>query len=149
MRLAAVLLSPAVAAVLLVATACGTSELPTDDGGAWAQAGILLGDWVAVKNEHQQQANPTIVAQVADTFTLSVTSDGRYEAALILTGAMELGWIRVEPPAVTFRPTQPPGEDDPATLLVRGDTMVLTGDSEFNFGAGLEPSILTLDLVAR
>ena len=84
----------------------------------------------------------------ADTFTLSVTAEGRYVARLLISGAREDGWIRVMPPSVIFRPTSPAGDDDPGTLSVRADTVGIVGDSSFDFGTGTEePSILEIDLI--
>lgn len=131
------------------AVACGTTDLGSDGNAAWAEPGVLLGDWIAANMEQQRQADPSMVEVVTDTFTLTVDSEGRYIASLLPANAIEQGWIQVQGPSVIFRPTSPPGDDDPATLLVVADTFVITGDSEFDFGAGMEPSILVIDLVAR
>jgi len=137
------------AVLALGAGACGDSELPVETDAEWAEPGILLGNWTGIRVEHRRQADPSFVAVIPDTFTLEVDTAGRYTARLVITGAREDGWIRVEPPSVIFRPTNPPGEDDPGTLTVRGDTIELVGDSNYDFGNGEEPSILEIDLVPR
>lgn len=133
----------------LVALACGDTELPVETNLEWAEPGILLGDWTGVRVEQRRQADPSFIEVVPDTFTLEVDTVGRYIARLVLTGAREDGWIRVEPPSVIFRPTNPPGEDDPGILTVRGDTIELVGDSSYDFGNGEEPSILEIHLIPR
>ena len=139
----------AVVGCLAVAVACGTDSTPAgNENEEWAEPGLLLGSWIATRVEHRRQSDPTTVAVVSDTFTLVVDSIGRYTALLTPSGAREDGWVRVLPPSVIFRPTSPAGDDAPGTLTVLGDTVMIAGDSEFDFGTGSqEPSTLEYDLV--
>jgi len=116
----------------------------------WAEPGLLVGSWVATRVEHRLQSDPSTVFVVPDTFTLDVDSLGRYTALLTPSGAREDGWVRVMPPSVIYRPTSPAGDDAPGTLTVKGDTVEIVGDSEYDFGSGVqEPTTLVYDLVPR
>ena len=69
------------------------------------------------------------------TFTLSILSTGQYSASLSAFGASsaEVGTVTVAGNQVTIAPTSPEGPPQVATWSFQGSTLILDGNSEFDF----------------
>ncbi len=138
-----------------VVGACGSDAGPVqpgDDDG-WADPGVLRGSWRALKIEHRGQADTTLVTDLVPrggSATLDVTAAGAYAFVLnFLVIRTERGLVRVRGGVVTFRPSS--GTENTNSLQMRGDTVVLVGNSNFDVNSDTldEPTVLTLELVAR
>jgi len=111
----------------------------SDDGTGPAELQPLVGTWRAEVLTLTNQANPETVVRLIQeegaTFTLSVLSDGQYQAVLEVFGQSnpELGTVSVSGNQITLTPTIPPGPTTAGTWRFQGDTLILDGDTEFDF----------------
>jgi hypothetical protein len=107
---------------------------------------------IAVNN-----ANPSIVVDLirsGATFFLDIQPSGQYTAILTAFGqpSTEFGHIEVAGQQILFHREQPgPGRTDAADYRLVGDTLFLTGptDFDFNLDGQTEPAQLRTDLVKR
>lgn len=98
----------------------------------------LVGSWRARTLLMTNQANPTIQVDLIEegaTFTLSILSTGQYSASLSAFGAsiVEVGTVEVIGNQVTITPTNPAGPPLVSIWSFQGSTLVLDGESEFDF----------------
>ena len=98
----------------------------------------LVGVWQAQSLVMTHRTNPGISVDLVEegaTFTLSILSNGQYSASLAAFGQAntELGTISVSGNQVTITPTSPGGDPLVATFSFQGSTLILDGDSEFDF----------------
>ncbi len=126
---------------LFVVFLFGTANLLTacsDDGTGPADLQPLVGTWRAQVLTLTNQANPETVVRLIQegaTFTLSVLSNGQYQAVLEILGQAnaELGAISISGNQITLTPVNPPGPTTAGTWRFQGDTLILDGDTEFDF----------------
>ncbi len=103
------------------------------------EPGFMVGEWLAETLLLTSVADPLVftelVADLGAVFTLSVQPSGRYTA--ILTGfgqsSSEFGRLTVDGDEVVLFPESPPGEESRAVWERIGDTVILEGESEFDF----------------
>lgn len=98
----------------------------------------LVGVWEASELVMTNQANPSVVVNLIEqgaTFVLSVLADGQYAASLTFLGqgTSEMGTIQVSGENLTITPTQPEGPPLLATWRFEGESLVLDGESAFDF----------------
>ena len=84
------------------------------------------------------QANPSIqvdILELGATFTLSILSTGQYTASLSILGGSDtqIGMVTVAGNQITITPTTPEGPPAVTTWSFQGSTLILDGDSEFEF----------------
>ena len=109
-----------------------------DGTGPGKELDPLVGAWRAKVLLMTNKANPTIqvdLVQQGATFTLSILSTGQYSASLSAFGVSntEVGNVTVAGNHVTIAPTSPEGPSLVATWSFQGSTLILDGDSEFDF----------------
>jgi len=110
----------------------------SDDGTGPAELQPLVGTWRAQVLTLTNTANPETVVRLIEegaTFTLSVLSNGQYQAVLEIFGQSnpELGTISISGNQVTLTPVNPPGPTTNGTWRFQGDGLILDGDTEFDF----------------
>jgi hypothetical protein len=110
----------------------------SDDATGPAELEPLVGTWRAQVLTLTNQANPETVVRLIEegaTFTLSVLSTGQYQAVLQIFGQSnpELGNVSVSGNQITLTPVNPPGPTTTGTWRFQGDTLILDGDTEFDF----------------
>jgi hypothetical protein len=130
--------------VALGATGCedGTTEPDFNPG-------FMVGDWLAETLVMTSVANPDVTADLlalGAVFTLSVQPSGRYTAILEGGGqsSSESGRLTVDGAEVVLMPESPAGPESRALWDRVGDSVILAGDSEFDFNLDLVPEPATL-----
>jgi hypothetical protein len=140
-------------ATLLVAGACGDD--PTEPDLA---LGDLVASWDAIRFVVEDKANPSRSADliaVGMTFFLDVQPSGGYTAILTAFGIPNTEFGRIEVRGnneLIFHREHPgPPRSDAGTFRISGDTLFVTGETEFDFNAdgNPEPSRLRTDLLKR
>ena len=129
----------------------------SDDGTGPKEAlAPLVGVWTAESLVLTNQQNPGISVDLiatGATFTLSILSTGQYSASLSAFGQAntEVGTVTVSGDQITITPTTPPGPAISGAFYFQGETLVLDGESEFDFNQDgiLEAALVHLELVPR
>jgi hypothetical protein len=135
-----------------MAGGCGDDSLDPDPSVAF-----MVAEWQAIRMVVVNLANPSIAPDLirnGATFYLDVQPSGWYTAILTAFGqpATEFGRIEVAGQQVLFHRQQPPpARTDVADFRLSGDTLFLTGstDFDFNLDGQTEPAQLRTDLVKR
>ena len=132
-------------ALTLGAIGCGADPADpgdTGDSGDSADADynpdFMVGDWLADSLVMTSTANSEVVANLVElgaVFTLSVQPPGRYTAILQGFGqsSSESGRLTVEGEYVILTPMSPPGPQSEALWERMGESVILEGESEFDF----------------
>ena len=130
-------------AIVLAAAGCGDPTEPV------LNPDFMVGDWVADSLVMTSLADPQVVTDLVALgamFTLSVEPSGRYTAILVAPGgsSSESGRLTVDGPNVILMPEFPPGPQSLAVWERVGDSVILEGESEFDFNTdGVdEPAML-------
>jgi hypothetical protein len=115
---------------------------------------FMVGDWLAESLVMTSVANPEVVADLTTLgakFTLSVQPSGRYTAILEGFGlsSSESGKLTVDGAFVVLMPEAPPGPESQALWERVGDTVILEGESDFDFNLDgtTEPAMLRQVLI--
>lgn len=140
-----------VALVGLTVWAPGCSGDPSKPEGELAP---LVGTWrgrsMVLTDRGNPQVQVDLIAQGA-VFTLSVVGNGTYSATLSVFGQtnVETGTISVKGNRVTITPTLPPGPPTTGTWRLEGSTLLLEGETEFDFNLDgvREPAEIKMELV--
>ena len=144
-------LRPLVVIGLVAISANGCGGGPTEPD---LNPDFMVGSWLADSLEMTSLANPDVTERL-DTlgavFTLSVQPSGRYTAILEGFGqsSSEIGKLTVDGPDVVFMPESPAGPESRAVWERVGDTVILEGESEFDFNLDgtAEPATLRQVLI--
>lgn len=99
---------------------------------------FMVGEWLADSLVMTSVANPEVVADLVAlgaVFTLSVQPSGRYTAILSAPGgsSSESGRLTVDGMYVILMPEFPPGPESLALWERVGDSVILEGESDFDF----------------
>ena len=99
---------------------------------------FMVGEWLAETLLMTNAANPEVTADLVASgaiFTLSVQPSGRYTAILQGFGqsSSEIGTLTVDGPEVVLAPQSPPGPPSRAVWERVGESVILVGESEFDF----------------
>lgn len=115
---------------------------------------FMVGDWLAESLVMTSVANPEVVTDLVAlgaVFTLSVQPSGRYTAILEGFGqsSSEFGRLTVDGASVVLMPESPPGPESRALWERVGDSVILEGDSDFDFNLDgtTEPATLRQVLI--
>ena len=115
---------------------------------------FMVGNWLAESLVMTSVANPDVVADLTAlgaVFTLSVQPSGRYTAILEGFGqsSSESGKLTVDGAFVVLMPEAPPGPESQAFWERVGDSVILEGDSDFDFNLDgtTEPAMLRQVLI--
>ena len=115
---------------------------------------FMVGNWLAESLVMTSVANPEVVADLTAlgaVFTLSVQPSGRYTAILEGFGqsSSESGKLTVDGAFVVLMPEAPPGPESQALWERVGDTVILEGESDFDFNLDgtTEPAMLRQVLI--
>ena len=100
--------------------------------------GFMAGEWLAESLLLTNIANPEVTAELVASgaiFTLSVQPSGRYTAILQGFGqsSSEIGTLTVDGPEVVLVPLSPPAPPSRAVWERVGESVILVGESEFDF----------------
>jgi hypothetical protein len=121
------------------------------DGGTDTKDELLplVGTWQAQELIMISKVNPDHTWELREydaTFSLSILGSGQYSAVLSAYGQSntEVGTISVSGNQLTITPTSPPGPSVEATWRLDGNTLILDGDSEFDFNLDGEPEPVTV-----
>jgi hypothetical protein len=135
--------------VLVGVVAVGANGCGNGPNGLDLNPDFMVGEWLATSLAMTSVANPGLTVEL-DTlgavFTLSVQPSGRYTAILQGFGqsSSEVGKLTVDGPNVVFMPDSPPGPDALAIWQRVGDSVILDGDSDFDFNLDGTPEPATL-----
>jgi hypothetical protein len=141
-----------ICSVVLV-TACA----PADEIGPNASLALLVGDWDAARFTVTSKANPTVNAELVRdlgaSFSLNVQPSGQYTAILTYQGTplTEIGILETDGPEVVFNVSFPAVDRTRSRFAVTASTLVLDGDTEFDFtldGKG-DPATAHIELRRR
>ena len=128
------------------ATGCGKEPTEPD-----ANPDFMVGNWLADSLVLTSLANPEVftdlVADLGAVFTLSVQPSGRYTAILSVFGGQsssESGRLTVDGAEVVLTPEVPPGPESRALWERVGDSVILDGESEFDFNRDGTPEAAML-----
>jgi hypothetical protein len=143
---------PGIILLLLMVASCADDSIEADPSVAF-----MVAEWRAVRMIVINLANPTIAPDLirnGATFYLDVQPSGWYTAILTAFGqpSTEFGRIEVAGQQILFHRQQPaPVRTDAADFRLSGDTLFLTGatDFDFNLDGQTEPAQLRTDLVKR
>ena len=115
---------------------------------------FMVGDWLADSLVMTSMANPEVVADLTAlgaVFTLSVQPSGRYTAILEGFGqsSSESGRLTVDGAYVVLMPESPSGPESQALWKRVGQSVILEGESEFDFNLDgtTEPATLRQVLI--
>ncbi len=130
--------------VVIGAMGCGN-----DSTGPDLNPDFMVGDWLADSLVMTSVANPDVVADLTAlgaVFTLSVQPSGRYTAILEGFGQSnsESGRLTVDGAYVVLMPESPPGPESQALWDRVGESVILEGESQFDFN--LDGTIGFVDL---
>ena len=135
--------------VTIGAIGCGSD--PTEPG---LNPGFMVGDWLAESLVMTSVANPEVVADLTAlgaVFTLSVQPSGRYTAILEGFGqsSSEFGKLTVDGGYVVLMSESPVGPESRALWEQLGESVILEGESDydFNLGGTTEPATLRQVLI--
>ena len=115
------------------ATGCGDGPTEPD-----LNPDFMVGSWLADSLVMTSVANSQVVTELVAlgaVFTLSVQPSGRYTAILAGFGqsSSESGKLTVDGAYVVLMPELPPGPESRALWERVGDSVILEGESEFDF----------------
>ena len=140
-----------IGATTIVATGCGG-----DLAGPDLNPGFMAGDWLADSLVMTSVLDSTVTAdplELGATFTPLVEPSGRYTAILEGFGqsSSEIGDLTVDGAEVVLMPASPPGPESRALWDQVGDSVILMGDSDydFNLDGTTEPATLRQMLVPK
>ncbi len=140
-----------IGAVAIGATGCGSD--PTDPD---LNPDFMVGDWLADSMVMTSLANPDVstdLTALGAVFTLLVQPSGRYTAILEGGGqsSSEIGKLTVDGAFVVLMPESPAGPESRALWQRVGDSVILEGESEFDFNLDRtpEPAMLRQVLIPR
>ena len=131
--------------VALGASGCGDGPTEPD-----LNPDFMVGDWKAESLVLTSAANPEVTADLlalGAIFTLTVQPSGRYTAILEAFGQSpppETGKLTVDGPNVVFMAELPVRRESLAVWERMGDSVILVGDSEFDFNLDGTPEPATL-----
>ena len=135
--------------VSIGAIGCGSDPIEPD-----FDPDFMVGDWLADSLVMTSAANPEVVADLVAlgaVFTLSVQPSGRYTAILegFAQSSSEFGRLTVDGASVVLMPESPPGPESRALWERVGDSVILEGDSDFDFNLDgtTEPATLRQVLI--
>ena len=120
-------------------SAAGVTACGSDTTGPDLNPDFMVGEWLADELLLTSVANPQVftdlVADRGAVFTLSVQPSGRYTAILSGFGlsSSESGKLTVDGADIVLVPELPPGPESRATWERIGATVILVGESEFDF----------------
>ena len=116
----------------------------------------MVGDWSADSLVMTSAANPAVTAALralGAAFTLLVEPSGRYTAILERFGqsSSEIGKLTVDGADVVLMPESPAGPESRALWERVGNSVILEGDSDFDFNLDgtTEPATLRQVLVPK
>jgi len=116
----------------------------------------MAGDWLADSLVMTSVLDSTVTAdplELGATFTPLVEPSGRYTAILEGLGqsSSEIGDLTVDGAEVVLMPASPPGPESRALWDQVGDSVILMGDSDydFNLDGTTEPATLRQMLVPK
>ncbi len=117
----------------LLAAGCGS-----DPSGVDRDLAPLVGTWRAEALVMTNKANPSVRIDFIEqgaVFTLSVLATGQYSATLSAFGQsnVEIGTISLKGDRITITPTTPKGPSTVGTWKLEGTTLLLDGETEFDF----------------
>ena len=120
---------------VVTASAIACESDPTDPD---LNPDFMVGEWMADSLVMTSVANPEVVADLTELgadFTLSVQPSGRYTAIVEGFGqaSSEVGKLTVDGAYVVLMPESPPGPESRALWERVGDSVILEGESEFDF----------------
>ena len=99
---------------------------------------FMVGEWLAESQVITSVANPEVIADLTAlgaVFTLSVQPSGRYTAISEGFGSpfSVIGRLTVDGAEVVFIPQSPPGEESRAVWERVGESVILVGETDFDF----------------
>jgi hypothetical protein len=108
----------------------------SDDGTGPAELQPLVGTWRATELTLTNLANPDTSVDLIEqgaTFTLSILATGQYSASLVIFGqpGQEVGTVSVSGNRITIAPNG--GSPTTGTWTLQGNTLIVDGDTEFDF----------------
>ena len=137
---------------LVVIGTLGCGSDPTDETDF--NPDFMVGEWLADSLVMTSVANSEVTADLTAlgaVFTLSVQPSGRYTAILEGFGqsSSEFGRLTVDGAEVVLMPESPPGPESRALWERTGDSVILEGDSDFDFNLDgtTEPATLRQVLI--
>ncbi len=137
----------------LFASGCGGDD---DSTGPQLNPDFMVGEWIAESMVVTSKANPEIAPDITEfgaTFTLSVQPSGRYLAILSGYGqsSSESGVLTVEGQYVIFMRQLPSPEESRALWERAGSSVILEGDTNFDFNLDgtMEEATLRTEIVPR
>ena len=137
----------------LFASGCGGDD---DSTGPQLNPDFMVGEWIAESMVVTSKVNPEIAPDITDfgaTFTLSVQPSGRYLAILSGFGqsSSESGVLTVEGQYVIFMRQLPSPEESRALWERAGSSVILKGDTNFDFNLDgtMEEATLRTEIVPR
>ena len=140
-----------VGAVTIGVTGCGGDPTEPD-----LNPDFMVGDWLAESLVMTSVANPDVfedLTMLGAVFTLLVQPSGRYTAILEGFGqsSSEIGKLTVDGAHVVLMPESPPGPESRALWERVGDSVILEGESDFDFNLDgtAEPATLRQVLIPR
>ena len=124
--------------VVIGILAIGASGCGTESTEPELNPDFMVGDWVAESLAMTSVANPDVTTDLVvlgAVFTLSVQPSGRYTAILEGGGqfSSEIGKLTVDGAHVVLTPESPAGPESRALWERVGESVILEGDSEFDF----------------
>lgn len=146
-------MKPSAIVLALVGWAIGALGCSEDPNQPDREIAPLVGTWrgrsMVLTNRANPQVRVDLIAQGA-VFTLAVVGNGTYSATLSLFGQtnVETGTIAVRGNRVTITPTLPPGPPTTGTWKLEGTTLLLEGQTEFDFDLDgvREPAEIKMEL---
>ena len=99
---------------------------------------FMVGEWLAESQVVTSVANPGVVADLTAlgaVFTLLVQPSGRYTAIMEGFGppSSEIGRLTVDGAEVVFIPQSPAGEESRTVWERVGESVILVGETDFDF----------------
>ena len=121
----------------------------SDDGTGPAELQPLVGTWQATELTLTNLANPDTSVDLIEqgaTFTLSILATGQYSASLVIFGqpSQEVGSVSVSGNQITIAPNG--GSSTTGTWILQGNTVIVDGDTEFDFNVDGIPEAATVHM---
>ena len=145
-----------VSAVVIGAATIGAMACGSDPSGPDLNPDFMVGDWSADSLVMTSAANLAVTADLralGAAFTFLVEPSGRYTAILEGFGqsSSEIGKLTVDGAEVVLMPESPAGPESRALWERVGNSVILEGDSDFDFNLDgtTEPATLRQLLVPK
>jgi hypothetical protein len=108
-----------------------------------------VGTWQATELTLTNLANPDTSVDLIEqgaTFTLSILATGQYSASLVIFGqpSQEVGSVSVSGNQITIAPNG--GSSTTGTWILQGNTVIVDGDTEFDFNVDGIPEAATVHM---